>query len=150
MAPVGSPTPTRSSPSRSMACVRLPAPPPPVPGPARARRGAGVGGAVGGGPELDAPPPALPPATITGGDWTHTSHYHPALLREVPRRCDRALDVGCGDGVFARKLASLADRVDAIDSDGAVLDRARDHSPMPANVSFILADFLAYPVDAEA
>ncbi len=83
-------------------------------------------------------------------DWNHNSHYHAALLREVPPRCGRALDVGCGDGVFACKLASRADRVDAIDSDAAVIRRARDQSPVPANVSFILADFLTYPVNAEA
>ena len=83
-------------------------------------------------------------------DWNHNSHYHAALLREVPARCGQALDVGCGDGVFARKVASLAGRVDAIDSDTAVIRRARDQAPLPANLSFILADFLAYPVDAEA
>jgi SAM-dependent methyltransferase len=83
-------------------------------------------------------------------DWNHNSHYHATLLREVPPRCGRALDVGCGDGFFARELASLADRVDAIDSDAAMIGRARDQSPAPANLSFILADFLSYPVDAEA
>ncbi len=83
-------------------------------------------------------------------DWNHNSHYHATLLREVPPRCGRALDVGCGDGVFARELASLAGRVDAIDSDAAMIGRARDQSPAPANLSFILADFLSYPVDAEA
>lgn len=82
-------------------------------------------------------------------DWNHNSHYHAALLRQIPRRCVRALDVGCGDGVFARKLASVTDRVDAIDSDATVIRRARE-SPAPANVSFILADFLTYPVDADA
>ena len=83
-------------------------------------------------------------------DWNHNSHYHATLLRQVPPGSVRALDVGCGDGVFALKLASLADRVDAIDSDAAVIRRARDQSGVPANVSFILADFLAYPVQAEA
>jgi len=83
-------------------------------------------------------------------DWNHNSHYHAALLREVPPRCGRALEVGCGDGVFARKLASRAGPVEAIDSDAAVIRRARDQAPVPANLSFILADFLAHPVDAEA
>jgi len=82
-------------------------------------------------------------------DWNHNSQYHAALLGEVPPRCGRALDVGCGDGAFARKLASRADRVDAIDADAAVIASARDRSPVPANVSFILADFLGYPIDAE-
>ncbi len=83
-------------------------------------------------------------------DWNHNRHYHATLLREVPPRCGRALDVGCGDGVFARELASLTGHVDAIDSDAAVLHRTRDQSKAPANLSFILADFLSYPVAAEA
>jgi len=83
-------------------------------------------------------------------DWNHNSNYHAALLREVPPRCGRALDVGCGDGAFARKLASRAGRVDAIDADAAVIACARDQSPVPSNVLFILADFLAYPIDADA
>ena len=89
-------------------------------------------------------------ATISGVDWNHNSHYYATLLCQVPARCGRALDVGCGDGVFARKLASRADRVDAIDADAAVIRRARDQSPVPATVSFILADFLAYPIGADA
>jgi SAM-dependent methyltransferase len=82
--------------------------------------------------------------------WSHNSHYHATLLREVPAGCPRALDVGCGDGVFARELASVAERVDAIDSDAGAIARARHQSGLPSNVSFILADFLTYPVDAEA
>jgi SAM-dependent methyltransferase len=57
--------------------------------------------------------------------------------------------VGCGDGAFACKLASRAGRVEAIDADAGVIASARDRSPVPANVSFILADFLGYPIDAE-
>ncbi|TMD07632.1 MAG: class I SAM-dependent methyltransferase [Chloroflexi bacterium] len=87
---------------------------------------------------------------MSGVDWNHNTHYHAALLREVPPRYGRALDVGCGDGAFARKLASRAGRVDAIDADAAVIASARDQSPVPANVLFILADFLAYPIDPDA
>jgi SAM-dependent methyltransferase len=89
-------------------------------------------------------------ATISSVDWNHNSHYHAALLREVPPGCGRALDVGCGDGAFARKLASLAGRVDAIDSDAATIGRARDQTPVFPNVNFIRGDFVAYPVDADA
>jgi len=88
-------------------------------------------------------------ATISGVDWNHNTYYHAALLREVPPGCVRALDVGCGDGVFARKLASLAGRVDAIDSDAATIGRARDQTPVLPNVTFILGDFLGCPIDAE-
>jgi SAM-dependent methyltransferase len=89
-------------------------------------------------------------ATISGVDWNHNRLYHAALLREIPPGCGRALDVGCGDGAFARKLASLVGRVDAIDSDAATMGRARDQTPVFPNVNFILGDFVAYPIDREA
>jgi SAM-dependent methyltransferase len=81
--------------------------------------------------------------------WSHNSHYHGTLLREVPPRCLRALDVGCGDGVFARELAGVAERVDAIDMDARAIARARHQPGLPTNVSFILADFLSCPIDTE-
>jgi SAM-dependent methyltransferase len=62
----------------------------------------------------------------------------------VPRPCARALDVGCGLGGFARKLSRIADRVDALDSDAAVIDRARDASAGISNLRFVVADFMAW------
>lgn len=82
--------------------------------------------------------------------WSHNRHDHGTLLREVPPRCLRALDVGCGDGAFARELAFHSALVDAIDSDAGAIARARHQSGLPGNVSFILDDFLSFPVDAEA
>ncbi len=38
-------------------------------------------------------------------DWSHNSWYHPVLLRQVPEGAQRVLDVGCGAGTLARKLA---------------------------------------------
>ncbi|MFH8517027.1 class I SAM-dependent methyltransferase [Streptomyces gelaticus] len=47
--------------------------------------------------------------------FDHNDHYHRLLLRHVPRNCGAALDVGCGTGRFARRLAGLGIEVDAID-----------------------------------
>lgn len=68
--------------------------------------------------------------------FDHNDHYHRLLLRQVPRDCGAALDVGCGTGRFARRLARLGMAVDAVDpseeaiaeahalSDGAADDRS--------------------------
>jgi len=79
--------------------------------------------------------------------WNHNTHYHDRLLRAVPRPCPRALDVGCGLGGFARRLASEAHHVDAIDRDPDVIRRARELSPAAANVRFAEADFLEWRGD---
>lgn len=47
--------------------------------------------------------------------FDHNDHYHRLLLRQVPRNCGAALDVGCGTGRFARRLARLGMEVDAVD-----------------------------------
>ncbi|MFF9819390.1 class I SAM-dependent methyltransferase [Streptomyces sp. NPDC014006] len=57
--------------------------------------------------------------------FDHNDHYHRVLLRAVPQGCRRALDVGCGTGRFARKLAGLGIEVDAFDSDPGVIEFAK-------------------------
>lgn len=32
--------------------------------------------------------------------WDHNSHYYSFLLAQLPRRCARALEIGCGTGAF--------------------------------------------------
>ncbi|HEV7648106.1 MAG TPA: class I SAM-dependent methyltransferase [Actinophytocola sp.] len=49
------------------------------------------------------------------GNFNHNDHYHDFLLRQVPDGCRRALEVGCGSGTFARKLAARGIEVDAVD-----------------------------------
>jgi len=60
--------------------------------------------------------------------WDHNAHYHPWLLRQLPRRLDRALDVGCGTGDLVRLLAGRAKEVCGVDSDPAIVARARELS----------------------
>jgi 2-polyprenyl-3-methyl-5-hydroxy-6-metoxy-1,4-benzoquinol methylase len=74
--------------------------------------------------------------------WNHNSHYHSYLLRQIPKRVYRTLDVGCGLGLFAWKLAERSEIMDAIDVDSAVLAKASILNPAP-NISYLKADFLA-------
>jgi SAM-dependent methyltransferase len=84
--------------------------------------------------------------TIADG-WNHNAHYHESLLHAVPRPCRRALDVGCGLGSFARRLAGVAEQVDAIDREPAVASHARELSSGIHNLRVVEADFLTWPVE---
>jgi SAM-dependent methyltransferase len=72
--------------------------------------------------------------------WDHNAYYHRLLLREVPAGANDVLDVGCGAGQLANKLAVRACHVDAVDSDPAMIDLARGGAPM--NVDCMLADVM--------
>lgn len=74
--------------------------------------------------------------------WNHNVHYHRYLLRRIPKQVYRALDVGCGLGLFAWKLAERSAIVDALDVDSAVLAEASILNPAP-NISYLKTDFLA-------
>ncbi|WP_030858044.1 class I SAM-dependent methyltransferase [Streptomyces sp. NRRL S-37] len=74
--------------------------------------------------------------------WDHNAHYHRWILRQLPRRFGRALDVGSGSGDLARLLATRADEVRGVDSDPVITSRARALTPEAAPVSFAVADAL--------
>jgi SAM-dependent methyltransferase len=72
--------------------------------------------------------------------WDHNAHYHPWLLRQLPRRFGRALDVGCGSGDLVRLLAGRGERVQGVDSDPGILRRARELTGAAAPVGYLLAE----------
>ena len=49
--------------------------------------------------------------------WNHNEHFHGWILRNLPARRRAAVDVGCGTGVLAGKLAPHFARVTGIDAD---------------------------------
>ena len=74
--------------------------------------------------------------------WNHNLHYQPVILNAVPPGCQTALDVGCGDGLLAARLAERCAQVTGIDRYPPMIAaaRARAHT----RVTFIEADFLSH------
>ena len=73
--------------------------------------------------------------------WNHNTHFHSHLLRYIPLNIQSALDVGCGLGLFAQKLAQRAVVVDAVDADRAVVVAAERYAQL-SNVRYAQADFI--------
>ncbi|OKH99073.1 methyltransferase type 12 [Streptomyces sp. CB02923] len=76
--------------------------------------------------------------------WNTNVARHPGILRSVPEGCGDALDVGCGDGLLARKLAGRAKRVTGIDPSHRMIALAHGHRPGsgPGATTFVEGDFL--------
>lgn len=73
--------------------------------------------------------------------WNHNAHFHNYFLCQFPSKIDHALDVGCGLGAFALKLAERSEFVDALDVDAEILKEAsRWHNA--SNISYQHVDFL--------
>ena len=86
--------------------------------------------------------------TETPGEWNHNNHYHAYLLRHAPTHCHTALEVGCGTGEFARRLAQRSDSVLALDIAPEMLRLARERSKLSPNIDYVQADILTYSVPA--
>jgi SAM-dependent methyltransferase len=82
--------------------------------------------------------------------WNHNIHYHPVVLRSVPPGCRLALDVGCGEGLLARKLAPHCDQVIALDIDGETLALARAHHQPDSRIRFVQGNVMTYPLGEDS
>jgi ubiquinone/menaquinone biosynthesis C-methylase UbiE len=80
--------------------------------------------------------------------WDHNAYYHERLLQALPAWCERVLDVGCGIGEFATRLAGRADRVDALDRSPGMIAEAK--RTVPANVTCLLGDVATIDLPADA
>ena len=68
------------------------------------------------------------------GYWNHNTAYHPWVLGIAAKHRGDVLDVGCGDGLLAQRLAPVSNSVTAIEPDSATLDRARQRLTDHGNV----------------
>ncbi|GAA0526190.1 SAM-dependent methyltransferase [Saccharopolyspora subtropica] len=74
--------------------------------------------------------------------WDHNAHYHGWLLRQLPERGGRVLDVGCGAGQLVGRIAGRVDAVDAVDLSADMIDHARASLPGADNVRWLIGDVL--------
>jgi len=82
--------------------------------------------------------------------WSHNVHYQRVILDAVPPGCGAAIDVGCGDGMLARRLATRCATVTGIDKDAPMIALARDRGRGVGNATFLESDFLVHPFAAES
>ena len=74
---------------------------------------------------------------VAGATWQRAV-IQPAVERLLELRSgERALDVACGNGEFARRMAGIGATVVAVDFSAPMLDRARAHG---GPVDYVLAD----------
>jgi 2-polyprenyl-3-methyl-5-hydroxy-6-metoxy-1,4-benzoquinol methylase len=80
--------------------------------------------------------------TAAVGDyWNHNAAYHPWLLGIAATHRGDVLDVGCGDGLLAQRLAPLSGSVTGIEPDPAAADRARRRLADDVNVEVSQVSF---------
>ena len=77
--------------------------------------------------------------------WNHNIHYYDLVLRLAGAGCQRALDVGCGQGLLARRLAQRCREVVAIDIDRDAISRARVSGGSEGPITFVQGDVMTYP-----
>ncbi len=83
-------------------------------------------------------------ALLDDEGWTANNHYHDFLLKHVPQNCQNALEIGCGTGAFARRLAERCKRVIALDLSPEMTRVARARSSQFDNLEFQLADAMTW------
>jgi len=85
--------------------------------------------------------------------WNHNEHFHSWILRNLPACRQAAVDVGCGTGVLAGKLAPQFALVTGIDADAGMAAAARArlaHEPVVTIRRCGFEDFAASAGDGEA
>jgi SAM-dependent methyltransferase len=73
--------------------------------------------------------------------WNHNEHFHGWILRNLPARRRAAIDVGCGKGVLAGKLATHFAQVTGIDRNEGMAAAASARLRDFPRVSIQLCDF---------
>lgn len=76
--------------------------------------------------------------------WDHNAWYHGRLIRALPDRLDDVLDVGCGAGALAGRLAARSRHVAAVDRSPHMVTLAR--ALVPTNVTVTEADVTTMPL----
>ena len=76
--------------------------------------------------------------------WSHNEHFHGWILRNLPARRRAAVDVGCGTGVLAGKLALRFARVTGIDADEGMAAAAGARLAGDPRVNIIRCRFDAF------
>lgn len=81
--------------------------------------------------------------------WNHNIHLHPVVLDAVPAGAQRALDVGCGEGMLTRDLGRVVPEVIGLDLHRPSLELALSQQ-CGARTSYVQGDILDHPFEPES
>jgi 2-polyprenyl-3-methyl-5-hydroxy-6-metoxy-1,4-benzoquinol methylase len=81
------------------------------------------------------------PAEHAPSYWNHNTAYHRWLVGIAARHRGDVLDVGCGDGFLAQRLAPVSRSVTGIEPDPSAAARARRRLDGTANVDVVQTSF---------
>jgi SAM-dependent methyltransferase len=84
-----------------------------------------------------------------GHPWSHNDLYLRWVLRQLPGRLSRTIDVGCGTGGLVRLLSARADRAEGIDVSQEVIDVARRQAAAYPSARFEVRDLLTAAGDGQ-
>jgi SAM-dependent methyltransferase len=84
-----------------------------------------------------------------GHPWSHNDLYLRWVLRQLPGRLSRTIDVGCGTGGLVRLLSARADRAEGIDVSQQVIDVARRQAAAYPSARFEVRDLLTVAGDGQ-
>ncbi|MEC3920106.1 class I SAM-dependent methyltransferase [Nocardia sp. CDC160] len=80
--------------------------------------------------------------------WNHNIEYHSFVAAAVAG-AKNVLDVGCGEGMLARRIRRTGAEVTGIDLDPHSIDLAREQSP-EGDITYLQANFLDHPFAPES
>jgi ubiquinone/menaquinone biosynthesis C-methylase UbiE len=76
--------------------------------------------------------------------WNHNEHFHGWIMHNLPDRRHAAVDIGCGEGVLVRKLATRFAQVTGIDRNEGMTAAASARLRGFAQVSIQRGDFAEF------
>jgi 2-polyprenyl-3-methyl-5-hydroxy-6-metoxy-1,4-benzoquinol methylase len=79
--------------------------------------------------------------------WNHNAAYHPWLVAIAAEHRGDVLDIGCGDGLLAQRLAPVSRSVTGIDPDPVAIGRAANRLASHPRVTVSQARFQDYHAD---
>ncbi|MGU3292833.1 class I SAM-dependent methyltransferase [Williamsia sp. M5A3_1d] len=79
--------------------------------------------------------------------WNYNTHYYRLTDPPALGAAQTALDVGCGEGMLARRLRRHVPHVTGLDPDSASIEAARQESD---DIAYICGDLFEHPFEPES
>lgn len=80
-------------------------------------------------------------STDVGGEWNRDAAYHRWITHIAAEHAGDVLDVGCGDGLLAQRLAEVSRSVVGIDKDPVAIAQAHKRLSMVPNTDAAVSEF---------